>query len=183
MHDRTRRSFEPVTDRDLVRLAELGQQHHERFAASFPEWAGTLLATCLAQGAAQHRLHGDKGVKDFDVWLFYATPPGRSPAHFPWNRNTVQVDFGESLHGRQAYTDEDRAAHNVAAWECFDGRRVDLLARAIAPHPSGAHAAIAAWLERGRRQRGASSWWLAQAPVIDLSSGRIGETIWNPSLT
>jgi len=185
--DRTRRSYAAVTDDDLRRLAELGAEHDARFRSEHPAWATTLLTTCLAQGAAQHRVHGDKGVKDFDVWLFYAMPPGRNGGQFPWNRNTVHVDFGLSAHGRQEHTDAERAnpAYDVASWERFDGRRVDLLVRAIKTHRCGPVVAVQAWLTKGSQYRSRpdkdppSAWWLSRAPVVDLSSERFGDVIWD----
>lgn len=98
---RTRRSAESVTDADLARLAELGAEHHTRFQAAHPAWAQELLATCLAQGAAAHRVEGTRGVKDLDICLFYALPAGRSALH-PWNRHVLHVDFGPSHHGRSS---------------------------------------------------------------------------------
>lgn len=190
-HDRSRRSFSPVTDQDLRHLGELAAAHHSRFRAAHPDWAKTLLAMCLAQGAARHRLYEDCGVKDFDVWLFYALPPERQASHFPWNRNVVHVDFGPSAHGRQEYTSDEWAnpGYNVAQWDTFTGRRVDLLARAIPPHVEGPRAAVRDWLRRGLRhrpQRGKgrpSAWWLAQKPVIDLAATKLGETWWDPRST
>lgn len=161
-----------MTDDDLHRLAALGEAHHEHFRAAHPEWAATLLTTCVAQGGARHRVHGVKGVKDFDVWLFYAMPPGRNGGQFPWNRNTAQVDFGASAHGRPEHTDEERAnsAYDVATWERYAGRRVDLLARALPALTGGPGAAVRTWLTKGARfrpkedGRAPSAWWLAQAP-------------------
>ena len=185
-HDRSRRSYSPVTDDDLVRLGELGAVHDGRFRAAHEDWAETLLAVCLAQGAAHHRVYRDRGVKDFDVWLFYALPSGRNAGHFPWNRNTVHVDFGPSAHGRQEYSAEEWAnpAFNVARWDKFTGRRVDLLARAIPQNPGGPRAAVRAWLQRGLRHRARpdesrpSAWWLAQQPVIALARASLGERWW-----
>lgn len=41
-------------------------------------YAGRLLCRALCQGAALHYLDGKNGVKDFDVWSFYAAL-GESP--------------------------------------------------------------------------------------------------------
>ncbi|HEX7166906.1 MAG TPA: hypothetical protein VF230_07985 [Acidimicrobiales bacterium] len=189
MGARSPRSYEPVTDVDLRRLADLGEEHHDRFRAAHPAWAGELLIACLAQGAARHRIDGVHGVKDFDVWLFYALPPGRSGAHFPWNRYTHHVDFGPSPHGRPEHSDAERAnpAYDVDAWEAFAGRRVDLLARAIPAHADSPEAALRQWLTEGSRRRprpgasGSSAWWLSRSPVIDLSrqAARPGAVIWD----
>jgi hypothetical protein len=178
----SRRSYEPVTDDDLARLAAIGAEHHQRFCAAHSAWTEELLAVCLAQGGAAHRVSGTKGVKDLDVWLFYALPAGRNPAHFPWNRLILHVDFGPSHHGHQLYTDEERADPklDVTVWERFEGRRVDLIARAIRPHVDGPHAAIWDWLEAGARgrPRSSSAWWLAQAAVVDLGRPARGHQVW-----
>lgn len=142
-------------------------------------------------GRRTSSLYEDCGVKDFDVWLFYALPPERQASHFPWNRNVVHVDFGPSAHGRQEYTSDEWAnpGYNVAQWDTFTGRRVDLLARAILSHAEGPRAAVRDWLRRGLRhrpQRGKgrpSAWWLAQKPVIDLAATKLGETWWDPRST
>jgi hypothetical protein len=186
---RSRRSYEPVTDTDLQRLAALGEAHHATFRAAHPDWAKDFLAVCLAQGAARHRTQGGTGVKDFDVWLFYSLPVGRNGGRFPWNRYVAHVDFGPSAHGRPEHTEEERAnpAYDVAGWERFAGRRVDLMVRAIPPHADGPVAAVRAWVARGAKVRpspdgGApSAWWLAQAPILTLSKDRFGSVIWDPA--
>ncbi|MBW3613923.1 MAG: hypothetical protein KY439_01250 [Actinobacteria bacterium] len=121
-------------------------------------------------------------MKDLDVWLFYELPGGRSAAHFPWNRHVLHVDFGPSHHGRQLYTDDERSDPklDVAWWECFEGRRVDLMARAIRSHLDGPHAALRAWLQGGARSRpqSSSAWWLTQAPVVGLDGAPLGRQLW-----
>ena len=65
----------------------------------------------LAQGAAQHLVDGQHGVKDFDVWTFYSAD---DPATFPWKGpRKKHVDFGESAHGRNVYTAEVGNGHRV----------------------------------------------------------------------
>ncbi|MBA2437844.1 MAG: hypothetical protein H0V52_05760 [Acidimicrobiia bacterium] len=182
--ERSIRSHELLTDTDLGRLAELAAACHGRLAASRPEWTAELLAACLVQGGARHRVHGDRGIKDLDVYLFYATPGGRNAGHCPWNRSVWTEDFGPSAHGRNLYADAERAKPSIAQrlprWEAFAGRRVDLLARAIAPHPDGPRTAVRTWLARGAarpRHRGPlqampSDWHLARCPVVALEPDR-----------
>jgi hypothetical protein len=136
------RSYAPLTAEHLERLAALAAADHARFEVRYPDWAAVLLAACLAQGGARHRLFGDRGVKDLDVYLFYAVPRDRSPAHFPWNKGgtTRRRDFGPSELGRQLYTSADRAdpkmRSHIPMWERYAGRRVDLMSRAIEPLPT-----------------------------------------------
>lgn len=191
--ERSIRSFAPVIDEDLERLAAIARQVHAVRNAARPEWTRTLLAACLVQGGARHRVHGDRGVKDFDIYLFYEVPE-RSARGFPWNKNSWQYDFGPSPHGKQLYTDDDRSkpslARRIPSWERFDGRRVDVLVRCIASSPDGPRATVRAWLERGaneaRRGRPVedmpSAWHLARCPVIALEPD-LGEVWWDGPVT
>jgi hypothetical protein len=79
-------------------------------------FAGRLLCRALCQGAALHYLNATNGVKDFDVWSFYAE---RDDGPFPYRwRGTA--DFGPSEFGR--YPGDPRS---------FTGRRVDLPGRSL----------------------------------------------------
>ena len=73
-------------------------------------------AGALCQGPALHYLEEKNGVKDFDVWSFYAK---RNDGPFPYRwRGTA--DYGPSKFGR--YPDDPPS---------FTGRRVDLLGRSL----------------------------------------------------
>jgi hypothetical protein len=122
-------------------------------------------------------VYGDRGIKDLDIYLFYELPRGRSASHFPWNRggSTRNRDFGDSALGRQLYTAKDwtdsKLAPKVPNWDLYSGRRVDIISRAIAPHPEGAKSSVRQWLERGRDRRhapGSSDWNLSRTPVVCL---------------
>jgi hypothetical protein len=185
--DRSERSYQQLTHDHLVVLAGLAAADDMEFRRRHPEWASELLACCLVQGGARHLLHGDRGVKDLDIYLFYALPPGRQPQHFPWLRGatTRNQDFGSSELGRQFYTAADRAdkkmAPKIPRWERFSGRRVDIMGRAIAPHSKGPKHAVRAWLELGSRHKHAperSDWNLSRAPVVCLHP-EMGEVWWN----
>jgi hypothetical protein len=132
MEDRpTRRSFNRITSDDLDRLAVMAMRDQERLYVKYPEWRARFIAAALAQGAAEHFVTGTVGVKDFDVWSCFARAPG---VRFPFGgQRKLHRDFGESHHGRQAYTEEERTTPNLAAkirrWEQFSGRRVDLMMR------------------------------------------------------
>jgi len=74
----------------------------------------------LCQGAALHFIDKTNGIKDFDIYTFFAADGGRK---FPERRRGIH-DFGASRFGRHP---EDQG---------FAGRRVDIMGRSIAYKPS-----------------------------------------------
>jgi hypothetical protein len=111
---------------------------------------------------ALHYLDGRNGVKDFDVWSFYAAADD-GPFPYRW-RGTA--DFGVSRFGR--YPDDPPS---------YVGRRVDLLGRSL-PAPPGADPA-AVLRDYLTAARTASAKALADKPVILISpDGVVGERIW-----
>jgi hypothetical protein len=118
----------------------------------------------LCQGAAQHLVDGENGVKDFDVWTFYAARPDH-PA-FPWRRRVAR-DFGDPRFGRTPNTSG------------FVGRRVDLHGRSIEVGEEGdPAAALAAYFSEGGT---ASARALARKAAVLLEpSDRLGTVVWPP---
>jgi hypothetical protein len=187
----TERSYAPLTDTHLARLSSLAADDHRHFtrAAGRPEYADRRICVVLAQGAALHRLDGTTGVKDIDVWTFYARIPGR---RFSFGQRKRHVDFGASEHGRNLYP-ADFEHPQLPRWKRFDGRKVDLMVRSL-PLPPGSSAdaiidALRAWLAAGARLRQGtpgdtmpSNWWLAQkAAVLIDPVGARGEVVWRPT--
>jgi hypothetical protein len=185
---RTRRSHAEFTPEHLDRLSSIALADHDYFTrpAGRPEFADRRLAVVLAQGGALHYLYGAGGVKDLDVWTFYAALPG---VRFPAKRHR-HVDFGPSEFGRQRY---DFAGITSAAelarlrrWDQFEGRRVDLLMRDLPVGPGAAPRevveAIRKWLAtdcRSTANRRPSSWHLAQKAVVMIDpKRRRGTTVW-----
>lgn len=120
MTGHSRRSLARIDRDDLLRLAKLAAQVEAGLFARRPQgagrYAGRLLCRALCQGAALHYVDAENGVKDFDVWSFYA---GRRDGPFPYRwRGTA--DYGPSKFGR--FPDDP-------PW--FTGRRVDLLGRSL----------------------------------------------------
>lgn len=187
----TERSHAPLTADHLARLYGLATADHEFFTRPDcrPEFADRRVAVTLTQGAALHYLDGCTGVKDFDVWTFYAALPGTRPGVFA-SRTNVHRDFGPSEHGRQRY--ELTAAPDVRTrmrWERWarehSGRRVDLYVRPLdVPAGAGVERVVAAlrdWLATGSREQGksrSSSWHLAQKAMILLDPEVRGCRIW-----
>jgi hypothetical protein len=120
MTTRYGRSPARIDRNDLLRLAKLAADVEAGLFARHPHgagrYAGLLVCRALCQGAALHYLEERNGVKDFDVWSFYAA---RDDGPFPYRwRGTA--DYGPSKFGR--YPDDPPS---------FTGRRVDLLGRSL----------------------------------------------------
>lgn len=154
-----------------------------------PEYESRRLAVALAQGAALHYLDGRTGVKDLDVWTFYAAIPGR---RFVADKTVRRADFGPSSLGRQTY--DMHAARNQRQralwqrWSAYTGRRVDFCRRAL---PVQADAPIDSvisvlqeWLARGALSTAArkpSPWYLAKKAVVLLyPDSHRGYVVWAP---
>lgn len=107
------RSLATIADEHLEKLADIGVDvFDERYAKAWtkgPYFKGRLFLIALCQGGAQHYLDGCSGVKDLDVWGFFAKS---GEANFP-NLTRWVRDFGPSSLGR--HPDD----------EGFSGRRVD----------------------------------------------------------
>jgi len=119
MVDVIERSMERITLRDLRKLGGIAASDRESFFTRHPNWRtlyeDRVLAVTLCQGAAQHYVDRTNGVKDFDVWTFFARHPDRQ---YPYRRRGTQ-DFGASRFGRHP---DDIG---------YKGRRVDLIGRAL----------------------------------------------------
>jgi hypothetical protein len=159
------RSYASITTRHLKKLTRLIVREHKAWSETRHDLKGQLVAGCLAQGAAQHLLHGS-GIKDFDLWLFY----DRSHLEKGLKEHGVrsQTDFGPSVFGRYP---GDPAT--------YLGRRVDFMCRRLpADVPrEPADTAVLAWLQSDNE----SPKWLRKKPVILLWPARYhGAVIWDP---
>jgi len=121
-------------------------------------------ASCAApcQGAAVHFVDHANGVKDFDVWSFYAElTDGPFPARW---RGTA--DFGPSKFGRFP-GDPLR----------YQGRRVDLIGRSL-PVPLAADPAEVLCSYLSAAHTASAKALAAKAAVLIVPSDRAGEIIW-----
>jgi len=159
------RSLARIEIADLLRLAALAADAEAELFRRNPDgsgrYAGRLLGRALCQGAALHYVNGQNGVKDFDVWSFYAQYddwpfPGR------W-RGTR--DFGPSKSGRYP-GDPPRYA----------GRRVDLLGRSFRIEPGTDPAEVIRRYLAARRTRSAKE-LAAKAVVLIDPESRVGEIV------
>lgn len=147
------RSSEVIEKEDLGRLSRIARADLRRFLERRPEYEDRFLCSALCQGAGLHYVdvalgkRRPNGVKDFDVWSFFAAIPEE---RFPADRRNVHVDFGPSKFGAWR--------HEFPRWHHFAGRRVDLLMRALPVPPSADRIeAVRAWLARGGRRAHACS--------------------------
>ena len=161
------RSLARIEVADLFRLAALAADAEAELFRRNPHgsgrYAGRLLGRALCQGAALHYVNGSNGVKDFDVWSFYAQyDDWPFPARWRGTR-----DFGPSKFGRYP-GDPPR----------YTGRRVDLLGRSLPAEP-GADLAVVLrrYLAAGRT---ASAKALAAKAVVLIDpKDRVGEIVWS----
>ncbi|MFV8137399.1 hypothetical protein ACNQR7_07495 [Mycolicibacterium senegalense] len=158
------RSMVPLTDEHLHRLARIAGADRGGLFSRKPHLAvyrDRILITALCQGAALHYVDGANGVKDLDVYTFYAEDPAIG---YPYRRRGV-ADFGDSEHGRHPDDHE------------FVGRRVDLLGRtlkvALSADPV---AAVRSYLRAGATSTARE---LAKKAVVVIDEGpRFGQVVW-----
>lgn len=188
---RSPRSYARLTDEHLCRLAAKAEEDHAFFTRpdGRPEYKSRRLVAVLAQGAALHYLDGRTGVKDLDVWTFYAAIPG---SRFPGDKRVRRDDFGPSSLGRQSYDMHavrgERQRASWQRWSEYTGRRIDFCIRAL---PIQADAPINSligvlqeWLERGAQSTAdpkSSNWHLARKAVVLLYPDSYrGCVVWAP---
>ena len=135
-----------------------------------------LLLIALCQGGAQHFVDCKKGlkhtsgVKDLDVYSFYAEHP---KVHWPYRRHGVE-DFGPSEFGY-------RPADAPCKGKRLVGRHVDLMGRALTvDRQANPIDAVRSWLETGKS---GTPWYLRQKAVVGLYPARYrGKVIWDANV-
>lgn len=160
------RSLERIEIADLLRLAVLAADAEAELFRRNPQgsgrYAGRLLGRALCQGAPLHYVNGNNGVKDFDVWSFYAQYDDWPFP--PWWRGTL--DFGPSKFGRYS-GDPPR----------YSGRRVDLLGRSLPVRPGADSADVLRRYLATRRTDSAKA-LAAKAVVLIDPENRAGDIVW-----
>jgi hypothetical protein len=160
------RSLGRIERADLLRLAALAADAEADLFRRNPQgsgrYAGRLLGRALCQGAALHYVNQRNGVKDFDVWSFYAQyDDWPFPARWRGTR-----DFGPSRFGRYP-GDPPR----------YSGRRVDLLGRSLPAGPGADPADVLRRYLAARRTASAKA-LAAKAVVLIHPENRTGEIVW-----
>jgi hypothetical protein len=69
------RSYEPITRKHLDKFADFAAEDRKKIYARHPQMESLFLCSALCQGAALHFVDGRNGVKDFDVYSFFARHP------------------------------------------------------------------------------------------------------------
>ena len=165
---RADRSYERITLEDLSRLAEISRLDREDLFARKPLYRvleDGLVCVALCQGAALHFVDGENGVKDFDVWTFYAARPDH-PA-FPWRRRASER-FGDPRFGWSS----DKPG--------FVDRYVDLLGRSIrVGAETDPTVILRGYLSEGRT--GSARALARKAAVLLEPSERLGTVVWPPN--
>lgn len=167
MKDVAERSFELITQTDLDRLATLAKADLEARLDRRPRWAvyrDRVITVALCQGAAMHYLDRRSGVKDIDIWTFFA---GHPDGPFP-HRWLTHADFGPSHFGRR---DSEPGTCG------YEGRRVDFNARSL-PEPPDVDPieALVRYLDAGRTE--SARHLAAKAAVILQPSPLRGVVAW-----
>jgi hypothetical protein len=160
------RSLARIEIADLLRLAALAADAEAGLFRRNPQgsgrYAGRLLCRALCQGAALHYGNKRNGVKDFDVWSFYAQyDDWPFPARWRGTR-----DFGPSKFGRYPRDPPH-----------YSGRRVDLLGRSLPAEPGANPAEVLQRYLAGRRSDSAKA-LAAKAVVLIDPENRAGEIVW-----
>lgn len=152
------RSYDRFEDDDLRQLADLAKADLASFIQRNPHYASLasrVLCVALCQGAALHYIDGQNGVKDFDLWTFFAD--GGDGLEYPVRRRGV----GRFEGGR--FRDSTK--------------RIDFLGRTL--KTSAALDPIDAVQSYVAGQSTESARHLSQQAVVVLSpAARRGEVIW-----
>jgi hypothetical protein len=163
--------MEPITDADLQRLGRAAEADLDLFFDRNPhlhEWRDRMFAIAFAQGGAEHRLRGARGIWDLDVIVCFDGPRSR---HL--RRQVVHWDWGPSKFDRCPYDPPE-----------YTGRAVDVKYW-VFPGASDPAEALRDWLTARLKAAPdpARSPDLAHEPVILLwPDDRLGEVVWDPQL-
>lgn len=192
------RSQARLTKAHLVKLGALGDEQHLQYTRSAAQggnhsaWRNRRVAVVLAQGAARHflRPRAGYGVKDLDVWTFYAARPSHSLRP---GRYETHTDFGPSILGRNLY--EPPVTGERRIWDAYLGRRVDFMVRELSvPAAADVEVVIGAlrvWLISGAWQtcrhrsggKNSSAHHLAHKAMVWVGTqqtrGQLGRVVWD----
>lgn len=165
------RSYRTITIEDLKKLRDLALRERIKFFERNPRYReaywNSLVGIALCQGAALHFIDCKAGVKDFDIWYFYIKS---DQLEYPYRaRKSVDSKFDKF------------GVHPLDAIKGYEGRRVDLIGRAIdvdiiRRNKSDPKDCVIEYL---KRQRTKTTQELAKKAIIGLWPKTIlGKVIW-----
>jgi hypothetical protein len=114
MPDTGARSPAQIDDTDLVRLGRVADAELDVFFANNPklrDWRNRVRAVALAQGAAEHRLRGERGIWDIDIIIICFAFTPELPRLF--RRIPTRWDWGPSKFGRCPYDPPEYTGSSV----------------------------------------------------------------------
>ena len=160
------RSYGHLLPEDLHRLGEIARQDREEFFYRCPRYRplqDEIIAVALCQGSALHYVNGSNGIKDLDVWTFYAKRP--TLIRYPPRRPITPRDFGDPRFGQSPDFPQ------------YVGRKVDCLGRSI---PVGGDGDPISALRRYlSEQRTATARELARKAVVLIEpDALLGKVVW-----
>jgi hypothetical protein len=164
------RSREKITRRDLHRLSRIAEADRDELFGRSPHlrhYGKRVICVALCQGAALHYVYpqDSNGIKDFDVWTFYAELGEPFPP-----RRRGKKDFGTSKFGRRPKD----AKH-------FVGRRVDLMGRSLPVRPSADPVETVLLYLLTAKTKTAKE--LRKKPIVILDPPELrGAVVWPPGL-
>jgi hypothetical protein len=153
------RRYDRITPRVLDRLSEIAAEDREDRFKRRPRWEAyrdRVLCVALCQGAALHYVDGRNGVKDLDVWTFFAEEPEVGPFPARW-RLERRFDL-----------------------EPFNGHFVDLIGRSLPKELGDDPVVVVRRYRSGGATRTARA--LARKAVVLLDPEQLrGKVVWSPS--
>ena len=126
------RSYEKLRETDIERLLAIEREWRSSLEQRIEHWrhyAPRLLCVAITQGGALHLIDGRNGIKDFDLYRFFASrhPPNPDPAIY---RGRTSRDFGDaSRFGRNL------DPHAKPKIKRMIGRNVDIFSVALPVEP------------------------------------------------
>lgn len=99
MHETENRSYEKLRETDIERLLAIEREWRSSLERRIEHWrhyAPRLLCVTITQGGALHLIDGRNGIKDFDLYRFFAKSPIRPDPDPAIYRGRTTEDYGDS---------------------------------------------------------------------------------------
>lgn len=123
------RSYVTLREQDIERLLKIERNWRHSLEQRKEHWrqyAPRLLCVGIAQGGALHLIDGANGIKDFDIYRFFAKHPDRPDPDPAIYRGRTATDFGDP--SRFGQNKDPHASDKVKRMK---GRNVDIFSVAL----------------------------------------------------